>query len=256
VGTDSYGWGATRTIVALLAGAALLVAFAVIEGRLAAAPLVPLRIFGSRQLTGANVVVFLLGSAVFAMWYFVTLYLQEVLGYTPIEAGLAFLPMTVMIVFGSIFASRLVSSLGAGRLLVLGLTLVAAGMLLFARVAVAGSYGGDVVLPSLLTASGLGLAFVPVTIAAVAGVAPHEAGLASGLVNTSRQVGGSLGLAVLATLATQRTSELLARSGAHAALTSGFHRAFLVGAVFAAVGAVAGLMLPGQVRVRPAPAEV
>jgi EmrB/QacA subfamily drug resistance transporter len=255
VGTDTHGWGSARTLLAIGIGAALVAVFLFIEGRLAAAPLVPLRIFGSRQLATANVVVFLLGCAMFAMWYFVSLYLQEVLGYTPIEAGLAFLPMTLMIVFGSAIAGRLTQGLGAGPLLAGGLAMVAVGLVLFARVAVDGTYGADVVVPSLLTSIGMGLAFVPVTIAAVAGVAPGEAGLASGLINTSRQVGGSLGLAILATIATHRTAELVGRAGQHAALTSGFHRAFLVGAIFAGAGALAGLSLVPRTRARPQPAE-
>ncbi|HSD79918.1 MAG TPA: MFS transporter, partial [Solirubrobacteraceae bacterium] len=208
VRTETYGWTSGRTLATLAGGAALLLVFVLLEGRVARAPLVPLRIFASRQLAGANVVVFLLGSAVFAMWYFVSLYLQEVLGYTPLEAGLAFLPMSLTIVASSSVAGRAVTRVGAGPLLAAGMALIAVGMALFARAATDGSYLADVLAPALLTATGIGMSFVPVTIAAVAGVAPREAGLASGLVNTSRQVGGSLGLAALATLATQHTADL------------------------------------------------
>ncbi len=258
VRTAEEGWTSARTLGTLALGLALLGAFLLIEGRFARAPLVPLRTFRARSLTGANVVVFCLGASVFAMWYFVSLYLQDVLGFTPIEAGLAFLPMTGAIILTSSFAGRGVGRIGAGRMLVVGMALIAVGMALFGRVAVDGTWAGDVLVPGVLTAAGLGLSFVPVTIAAVSGVARTEAGLASGLVNTARQVGGSLGLAVLATLATQRTADL-ARGGAaqDAALTGGFHRAFLVGAGFAAAGSVAALLLlvRGAPAAAPAPAE-
>jgi EmrB/QacA subfamily drug resistance transporter len=240
VRTDVNGWGSAATLVTMGAGLALLAAFLFIEGRLSRRPLVPLQIFSSRVLTGANIVVFMLGASVFAMWYFVSLYLQQVLGYTPIEAGLAFLPMTASIIIGSMLAARTVARVGAGTMLGIGMGLTAAGMLLFARVSAQGAYLSDVLVPSLLVAVGLGLSFVPVTIAAVTGVRPQEAGLASGLVNTSRQVGGSLGLAILATLATQRTGQLGAGAGA---LTAGYHRAFEVGALFAFAGAVAALLI-------------
>jgi predicted MFS family arabinose efflux permease len=224
-------------------GLALLALFLAIEGRLARAPLMPLRIFSSRTLSAANVIVLLLGAAMFGMWFFVSLYLQQVLGYSPLKAGLAFLPMTIAIIVGSTFASRLVARIGVKRLLAVGMLAQAAGLLLFTGVSADGSYLGDVALPSLLVAGGIGLAFVPVTIAAVAGVAPGEAGLASGLVNTSRQTGGALGLALLATLATARTDGALAAgAGAHVALTDGFHRAFTVGAAFALAGALVTLL--------------
>src|SRR3954468_24966858 len=196
VRTDVKGWDSPEVLAWLAIGVALLALFLLIEGRLSERPLVPLRIFRSRTLTGANVVVFFLGGSMFAMWYFVSLYLQQVLSYPPIEAGLAFLPMPLAIMAGSTVAGRSVIRLGAGRLLPIGMSLSAIGTLLYARMPLDGSYLRDVLGPSLLVATGMGLAFVPVTISAVAGVAPQEAGLASGLVNTSRQVGGSLGLAI------------------------------------------------------------
>src|SRR3954462_15077227 len=245
VRTDVKGWGSAETLGAIGAGLALIGVFLFIEGRLSARPLMPLDVWKSRTLAGANIVVFFLGASIFAMWYFVSLYLQLVLGYSAIEAGLAFLPMTIAIIVGSTLAGRSAVRVGAGKLLTFGMGLAAIGMLLFARVAVDGHYLSDVMAPALIVAVGLGLSFVPVTIAAVAGVEPRQAGLASGLVNPSRQVGGSLGLAVLATLATSR---------AHAvgtgpdALVAGFHRAFEVGAGFAALGALGagGLRAPGR----------
>ncbi len=248
VRTDVNGWGSAATLLVAGAGLALLAVFVWVERR-ARRPLVPLRIFASRTLTAANLVVFLLGSSVFAMWYFVSLYLQQVLGYSPIEAGLSFLPMTGAIVIGSTFAGRQAERIGPGKLLTAGMTLIAIGMLLFTRITPDGSYAGDVLLPGVVSTTGIGLAFVPATITAVAGVARSDSGLAGGLVNTARQVGGSLGLAILATLATQRTQDLAGAGGVDAsALTGGFHRAFIVGACFAALGAVTAALLLVRVR--------
>src|SRR3954468_717051 len=210
VRTDVNGWGSAKTLATLGAGLALLAVFLVIEGRLSRRPLVPLRIFSSRMLAGANIVVFLLGASVFAMWYFVSLYMQQVLGYTPIEAGLAFLPMTAMIIIGSATAGKLTRRAGAGPVLPVGMGLQAAGMALFSGISANGSYLGDILIPSILVSTGIGLSFVPVTIAAMSGARASEAGLASGLVNTSRQVGGSLGLAILATVASAHTKTLSA----------------------------------------------
>jgi MFS family permease len=185
---------------------------------------------------------FLLGAGMFGMWFFVSLYLQRVLGYSPLKTGLAFLPMTLMIIAGSTVASRITARVGVKPLLVIGMTLQAAGLLLFTGVSATGSYESNVLAPSLLVAAGMGIAFVPVTIAAVAGVSPAEAGLASGLVNTSRLMGGALGLAILATIATERTAALVGSGdGMHAALTAGFSRAFEIGAGFAVAGALVAL---------------
>ena len=248
VRTDVNGWTSAATLEVAAAGIALLVAFVFIERR-APRPLVPLGIFRSRTLTAANLVVFMLGCSVFAMWYFVSLYLQQVLGYTPIEAGLAFLPMTGAIIVASTFAARLAVRLGPGPILAVGMTLLGTGMLLFTGISPQGSYVSDVLFAGVVTTTGLGLSFVPVTIAAVAGVARSEAGLASGLVNTSRQVGGSLGLAALATIATQRTSDVAGAGPVDAsALTAGFQRAFVVGAGFAYVGALIALVALVRVR--------
>jgi EmrB/QacA subfamily drug resistance transporter len=245
VRTDVNGWSSATTIVTLGAGVALLAVFLLVEGRLARVPLMPLRIFRSLPLSAANLVVFALGSAVFAMWYFVTLYLQNVLGYSPLRAGFAFLPMTLLIVGCSRFAGPVVSRRGPWGLLATGMTMIAAGMLLFTQIDAGGTYLGDVLVPSLLCAAGIGFSFVPVTIAATTGVDPSESGLASGLVNTSRQMGGSLGLAILATAATARTQDLIGTTSQAQALTEGFDRAFTLGAVFALAGAAAALLAAG-----------
>jgi EmrB/QacA subfamily drug resistance transporter len=262
VRTDVNGWGSAQTLGVMALGLGLIALFLAIEGRAASDPLMPLRIFSSRMLTGANVVVFLLGAAVFAMWFFVSLYLQQVLGYSPLEAGLAFLPMTLAIVIGSTLASRAVARVGVKPLLAAGMLAQAVGLLLFTTISANGNYLGDVAIPSLIVAAGIGLAFVPVTIAAVAGVEPGEAGLASGLVNTSRLMGGALGLALLATLATARTDGDLSHGGASpTALTDGFHLAFSVGAGFALAGALVTLFVLRQAvpeaaaHTQPAPAE-
>jgi predicted MFS family arabinose efflux permease len=205
-------------------------------------------------VSGANVVVLCLGATTFAMWYFISLYLQEVLGYDALEAGLCFLPMTVAIIITAQLASRLTSRLGAGVVLGAGLAILTLGMLGLSRISADGSYVADVLGPALVAAAGFGLSFVPGTIAATTGVSRPEAGLASGLVNTARQVGGSIGLALLATIATQRTVDVAASLPRAAALTEGFQRAFLVGAGFAATGALVSLVVLARVGLQAAAA--
>jgi MFS family permease len=253
VRTDVTGWGAVSTLAMLSAGVILLALFVAIEARFARSPLMPLRIYASRTLSAANMVVLLVGAATFAMWFFLSLYVQQVLGYSPLRAGLAFLPMTLCIVAGSTFASRAVTRVGPKPMLVAGMALQAVGLILLTRIAPGGSYLGDLLVPTLLIAAGIGLSFVPVTIAAVSGVASHEAGLASGLVNTSRLVGGALGLAILAALATSRTNDALHHgAAAHAALTNGFVLAFGIAAAFSAVGALIALVGLPRVSMRRA----
>jgi predicted MFS family arabinose efflux permease len=204
----------------------------------------------------ANIAVFFLGCAVFAMWYFASLYLQQVLGFSPIQAGVAFLPMTVAIATASTVAGRLSNRLGPGRVLTAGMALIALGMVGLSFIRAGGGYWSDVFAPSIITAAGIGFSFVPVTIAGVAGVRRDEAGLASGLINTSRQFGGSLGLAVLATIASSHTATLAHGGQATAAaVTGGFSLAFLVGAGFAGAGALAaGFGLARVPRREPEPA--
>jgi EmrB/QacA subfamily drug resistance transporter len=253
VRTDVTGWGSLPTLALMIAGVVLLAAFVAIEGRFARAPLMPLRIYASRTLRASNLVVFLLGASTFAMWFFLSLYLQQVRGYSPLRAGLAFLPMTLSIVAASTLASRGVTRVGAKPLLVAGMALLALGLLWFTSLSPGGSFLGDVLVPSVLAAVGMGMAFVPVVIAAVSGVAPHEAGLASGLMNTFRLFGGSLGLAILAAIATDHTnSDLRHAVGVHAALTNGFTVAFGIAAAFAAVGAVIAAVGLPRVSVRAA----
>ena len=263
VRTDVTGWGAASTLALMIGGLALLAVFVAIEGRFATAPLMPLRIYRSRTLTAANLVVLFVGGATFGMWFFASLYLQQVQGYSPIKAGLAFLPMTLCIIAGSTLASRAVIRIGAKPLLVAGMAAQTLGLLLFTRLSVSGTYLGEFLAPSLLVAIGIGLAFVPATICAVAGVKPQEAGLASGLVNTARLFGGALGLAILAAIATSKTNSDLhhivagTSHASQSALTDGFQLAFLIAAVFALVGGVVaafGLPRVPARRAGPAPA--
>jgi EmrB/QacA subfamily drug resistance transporter len=241
----NIGWGSTGTLSRLAGAAVLLVAFVAIELR-TRHPLLPFSIFRLRTLRGADIVGLLIGMSLFSMFFFISLYLQDVLHYSPIRAGISYLPLAVGIIISAGAASALVTRVGFKPVLIGGLLLIAAGLLWFSRVpAPGGSFGANVLGPSLLAAFGLGFSFVPVTIAAVTGTKPHEAGLASGLINTSQQVGGALGLAILATVANSRTQSLF-HSGVHSssvALTKGFDRAFLVGAGFAIAGAILTALL-------------
>jgi EmrB/QacA subfamily drug resistance transporter len=262
VRTGETGWGSGQTLGLIGAGLVVLAGFVLLEGRFAKQPLVPLRLFRSRSLSAANGVLFLVGGSVFGMWFFITLYLQEVLGYSPLKAGFTFLPMTLAIVLGATIASRIISRVGAKPLLVFGMLLVSAGLLLFTRITTAGGYLNELLVPGLLVGIGMSFAFVPATICATAGVAPQEAGLASALVNSFRLFGGALGLAILAAIATAHTNALLHNptSTVHTldeALVSGFKLAFLVAAGFALVGAgIAAFAMPNvRARTRAAGAQ-
>ena len=245
VDTVNSGWGSTATLLRLGGAALLLIAFLVIE-RSSRHPLMPFSIFRLRTLRGANIVGLLIGMSLFSMFFFISLYLQNVMHYSPIKTGISYLPLAVGIIISAGAAAQLVTRLGFKPPLIAGMLLIAGGLLWFSQVpATGGSYAADVLGPSLLAAVGLGFSFVPVTIAAVTGTKPHEAGLASGLINTSQQVGGALGLAILATIANSRTQSLF-HAGVHStsiALTKGFDRAFLVGAGFAIVGAILAAVL-------------
>ena len=235
VKAQAFGWGSGRTLGLAAVALALLGAFIVIERR-SRAPLVRLSIFRIRSITAANVVMLLVASGMFAMFFFASIYVQEVLGYSPLKAGFAFLPMTLGIVVGAGIAQQLVPRFGVRAVAVGGISLAAAGMALLTGVPVDGSYASDL-LPGLLPMSiGMGLTFVPITLLGTGNVGAEDAGLASGLFNTSQQVGGALGLAVLSTLAANATAGSAA-SGA-AALVHGYQVAFGAGAAMLATGAV------------------
>ena len=233
VKAQDFGWGAPRTLALAGLAAALLVAFVVIERR-SKAPLVRLDALRTRSLAASNLVMLLVAGGLFSMFFFGGLYLQNVLGYDPLEAGLAFLPMTAGIVAGSVLSQRLIPRFGVKNVLLGGLGLAAVGLALMTRVEPDSSYV-TVVLPAFfLLAIGMGNAFVPLTLTATTNVAAADQGLASGLFNTSQQVGGALGLAVLSTLAADRT----AGGTSAAALVDGFHVAFAAGAAMLALGVV------------------
>jgi EmrB/QacA subfamily drug resistance transporter len=242
VDANDAGWTSGQTLGLGAVSLALLGTFAAIELH-SKAPLVPFSIFRRRTLTGTNVVALLVAMSLFSMFFFISLYMQQVLGFDALEAGLAYLPLAVGIIISAGVASALTTKYGFKPILTTGLILTAIGLVWFSQVSVGGSYVGDVLFPSLVAAVGLGFAFVPMTIAAVAGVSPEETGLASGLINTSQQVGGALGLAILASIANSRTDDLMTEAGGAAsalpnALTEGFQIAFLVGAGFAVIGAI------------------
>jgi EmrB/QacA subfamily drug resistance transporter len=244
VRSDSLGWGSTGVLAPLAIAAALLALFALVEGRFATAPLMPLTIFRMPQLRAANLVIALLYSAVFAMWFFLTLYLQQVLHYGALRAGLSFLPMTLSIVVASSLAPRLVERLGVRPVLATGMLSAAAGLALLTGMRPGGSYFATVLPGGVLGAAGLGLSLVPATIAAVQGVASAQSGLASGLLNTSRLVGGALGLALLSTIAASHTKGQLAGGASTlGALTSGYQLALGVGALICLAGALTTVML-------------
>jgi EmrB/QacA subfamily drug resistance transporter len=244
VRTDTLGWGSPGVLVPLAAGVLLIAAFAFVEGRVAKAPLVPARIVRMGRLRAANVVVFLLYGAIFAMWFFLTLWMQQVLGLDALETGVAFLPLTLSIVAVTSFTARFIARFGAGWVLTAGMLSASAGMALLADVHAGGSYWADVLPGGVLCTIGLGLALVSGTIVAVQGVEARDSGLASGLLNTSRLVGGALGLAALSTLAASYTADKVASGTAPAAaLSDGFQVAFLVGAGICLAGAAVSLLL-------------
>ncbi len=238
VKAQAYGWGSPRTIGLLAAGAVLLAVFIAIERR-SKAPLMRLSIFRVRTLAVADTVLLLVASGMFGMFFFASLYVQEILGYSPLQAGLAFLPVTAGIVVGAGLAQQLIRRIGVRNVALIGIVIASAGMLVLTQLPVHGTYVADL-LPGLLPMSiGMGLTFVPITLLGTGGVTGDDAGLASGLFNTAQQVGGSLGLAILSTLAASQTSSVLVgHSGVLAARVSGYHVAFAAAAIMLALGAV------------------
>jgi EmrB/QacA subfamily drug resistance transporter len=247
VNGNGVGWVTAQTLGLLAAAGALLVAFLVIESRVES-PLVPLRLFRRRNIAVSNVVGVLWAGAMFAWFFLSALYMQLVLGYSPLEVGLAFLPGNIIMGILSIsISAMLVMRFGIRLPLAVGLSLAGVGLLLFARAPVDGNFVVDVLPAMILLGLGAGMAFNPVLLAAMSDVEPTEAGLASGVVNTSFMMGGALGLAVLASLAAARTDTLLAAGDSEAAaLTGGYHVAFFVGALFAFAAATLGGLLLRQ----------
>jgi EmrB/QacA subfamily drug resistance transporter len=241
VEAERDGWGSGQTIGTFVVSAALLIGFYSIERR-SEAPLVRFSIFRVRSLLTANVVMFFVGSGLFAMFFFNSLYIQRVLGLGPLKAGLCFLPFTAGIMVSAGFASKFAPRLGVLPISIAGLIVTGCGMLLLTRISVGGSYATDV-LPSLIVTSlGLGAVFVPLTLIATTGLANDDQGLASGLFNTSQQIGGALGLAVLSTLAASKTSSEHGVSKL-TGLVDGFHVAFAGAATFVLLGLVTLVVL-------------
>jgi EmrB/QacA subfamily drug resistance transporter len=237
------GWLAGKTLSFFAASLIMLVGFVAWEQR-HPEPLMRLGILRIKTVSGANAAGFIMGTAMFSMFLMLTLYMQQVLGYSAMKTGVAYLAVAGTAIFTSAVAAQLVTRIGVKPVLVVGMTALTAGLVYFTQVSVGGSYLGDLLPGFLLIAVGIGFSFVPISIAALAGIQPAEAGLASGLINTSQQIGGALGIAALSTIATSRTDDALANGSTQAAaLVDGFHGAFLAGVIIAAIGLVAALTL-------------
>jgi EmrB/QacA subfamily drug resistance transporter len=253
---QSWGWSSAATIATFAGAAALLIAFVACES-IVSDPLVPFSIFRLQTLTAANIAGFIMGTAMFSMFLMLTLYMQEVLGYSPLETGIAYLAVAGTAVIWANVAAAAVNRVGVKPALILGMSLLTAGLVYFTQVSVDGSYWTDLFPGFLMLGVAIPFAFVPITIAALAGTKPHEAGLASGLINTSQQIGGAVGIAVLSTIAvTKTTDELASGTQAPVALTDGFVNAFWAGAAIAFVGVLVSIFLVRGRDVRPHEAAV
>jgi predicted small integral membrane protein len=237
------GWLAGQTLAFLGVAFALLAGFLLWEAR-HPEPLMRFGLLRTRTVAGANVAGFIMGTALFAMFLMLTLYMQQVLGYSAMKTGVAYLAVAGTAIVWSAVAAQLVTRVGVKPVLVTGMVALTAGLVYFTQVSLGGSYLGDLLPGFLVIGLGIGFAFVPISIAALAGVEAAEAGLASGLINTSQQIGGALGIAALSSIATSRTNDAVAAGSAlPAALVHGFTGAFVAGAIIAAVGIVAALTL-------------
>jgi EmrB/QacA subfamily drug resistance transporter len=253
VEAPDVGWGDVRTILLLAGSAVLLAAFALIESR-HRAPLVPLRILRSRTLVGANAVMLLIGTVAVAMPFVLTLYAQQVLGYSAVKFGVSSVVLAVAVTVGAIVAQAAVLKVGFRPVAATGMALMGAGSLLLTQVSVSGSYFGDIFFGLLVCGPGIGLAFVTATVAALAGVAEHESGLASGLSNTALQIGAALGVAIVSAVAVSRSEDYLAANedaNTLVVLNEGFQSAFLAVVVLAGIGMVLALLLLGRPRKAP-----
>ncbi|MDH2415481.1 MFS transporter [Nocardioides sp. CER19] len=237
------GWLSAQTLGVLGGALVLLAAFVVWELR-HPEPLMRFGILQTRTVSGANVAGFIMGTALFSMFLMLTLYMQQVLGYSPMKTGVAYLAVAGTAIVWSAVAGQLVTRIGVKPVLVVGMAMLTAGLVYFTQVSVGGSYVSDLLPGFLIIGVGIGFSFVPISIAALAGVRPAEAGLASGLINTSQQIGGALGIAALSSIATSRTQDAVTGGSAlPVALVDGFQSAFIAGAIIAALGVVAALTL-------------
>ena len=249
---NDWGWTSGRTLGVFALSAALLLGFVVWENRVAE-PLMRFGLLRTKTVLGANVAGFILGTALFSMFLMLTLYMQQVLGYSAMKTGVAYLAVAGTSIIWANVAAAMVNRVGVRPLIAGGMAVLTLGLLLFTQVSVDGSYVSDLLPGFLLVAFGLAFCFVPISIAALAGVSQAEAGIASGLINTSQQIGGAVGIALLSSIAINRTqSEIVSGVAQPEALTSGFQIAFWVGAAIAAVGVVAALVLIRQEEIAPA----
>ena len=248
VNTTNKGWTSSTTLTWFVVGAIGMIAFIFWEAKIASHPLVPFRIFQSRSLSMANLMMLLVGGAFFAMWYFLTFYFQRILGYGAVKAGFAFLPMALAIIAGAQISSRILARVGARVLLLTGAALASVGFLFISRIQPHSSYFGAILLPAVLCAFAMGLLFTPLATTATADVDRADAGLASGVLNTSRQVGGSLSLAILGTVAADRTATFVDPHSSEA-LVSGYQRAFQISAVITLLALCVAVTVPRRVGV-------
>jgi EmrB/QacA subfamily drug resistance transporter len=238
-----WGWGSARTIGVFAASAVLLVAFAIWEQR-ERDPLVPFSIFRLQTLTAANVAGFIMGTALFSMFLMLTLYMQQVLGFSPLKTGVGYLAVAGTAVIWANFAAAAVNKVGVKPALIFGMGLLTLGLLYFTQVSVDGTYWGDLFPGFLILGIAIPFAFVPITIAALAGTKPQEAGLASGLINTSQQIGGAVGIAILSTIAVTTTdNDVSSGTAVPNALTNGFVNAFWAGAAIAFAGLLVSIFM-------------
>ncbi len=270
VKSTSWGWASAKTLGTLAVAFVLIALFVVIERRTKSA-LVPLSIFRNRSLTVSNMVSLALGASIFSMFYFLSLYMQEVLGYSALKTGIGYLAIAISIIVAAGAAQSLVAKLGVRLVMTVGMGLAACGLIYFAQISPDGTYVGTLLPGFLLAGVGLGLSFVPVTIGAMSGVVPNEAGVASGLITTTQQIGGALGVAVLSTIAVSATTRFIGAHGQSArvmtnALNHGFSVAFWFGALFAGIGCLIAYFgmdktriaaeLPSQPVIEERPAQV
>lgn len=260
VETGVSGWTGTRSLFGFGLGLALMAYFIFHEAKVASHPIVPLSLFKLRQLSIANITMFFVGASVFASWYFLSLYMQQILGYSPLKAGLAFVPQTLAIALGAQVSSRLIARLGVRPLIVVGPLLSSVGLFLLHSISVHTTYVGGLMVPSVLMTLGVGLSFTPLAVAATSGVERAQAGLASGLLNTARQLGGAMGLAALTSYALSYASSDMsslsssAKVSVHAAAlisaTAGYAHALEIASLIALVAAILGTALGGQRRIK------
>jgi EmrB/QacA subfamily drug resistance transporter len=247
VESASHGWSSTRTLVATIGGLVLLSIFVLVEARFTASPMLPMRLFRAAPVSVGNLLMVLVGATSLTVWYFLSLYLQNVLHYSALAAGLAMTPFALTIIVFARTTARIMPKIGARRIIMVGSVATAAGFGWLAQAAADSDYLTAVLVPGILICAGTGLVFTPITAAVTSRVDRNDAGIVSGLVNASRQIGGSLGLAVMTTVAVSHTQALLTHGDASpVALTDGYDRAFLVGALIAVVTAIAAAALPSD----------